>query len=532
MTKRFCCIIFLISIPKCYYLYTKDFREPSIEDRSTKKARFKEDEVVEAPPAGMYFKDKVLQNDRERAYSLAGSLDEFEVTDEDVLVYTNKSMPSIRFSDRVQTELSKQWKATVIVKLLGRPISYRNLCNRLESMWNFTQGFDVIDLENNYFIVKFRSGNDIDAVLTDLESSVDCITDNIQSIQAWIRLPGMPIHYYNKKVLRYIGQMVGRVLKIDYCTEAAERGKFARIAVELDLSKPLVSQFCLDGKVQFVEYECLPRICFNCGRFGHTKDHCPDIIIANIPPTVSSGIRVEPENVMPAAEVAKPENPNFGPWMIVGKRGKPTTAYGKKNYRISGNDNRKENHNGSRFQVLEKESIEDPADFEESPTLVENGIENIVSPPILSINNKPNAHHAKKVTNAPNKSANLAVSKAHENPPHKPDLQPINRFVVKTKDTTLNSMQHSVVSVTYNTDNCLNASKPSSSYIVSHTPKIAKPPDIIHSNNVENQFRSFDQSYSSQDLAMDSTMIEASSVSKNDESPKVEVMEGIAHYPI
>ena len=52
-----------------------------------------------------------------------------------------------------------------------------------------------------------------------------------------------------------IGQMVGRVFRIDYNTETTVRGKFARIAVEIPLDKPLVSQFVLDGKVQRVEYD-------------------------------------------------------------------------------------------------------------------------------------------------------------------------------------------------------------------------------------------------------------------------------------
>ncbi|XP_050233415.1 uncharacterized protein LOC126681903 [Mercurialis annua] len=177
----------------------------------------------------------------------------------------------------------------MVVKLLGRPIGYKTLCNRLDSMWSFTQGFDIINLENEFFLDKFNSGSDVETVITGgpwvvlghylsvqaWNPDFDCINGKIHSIHAWIRLPGMPIHYYNKKVLRYIGDVVGKVVKIDYCTEVVERGKFSRIAVELDLSKSLVSQFNLDGKVQFVEYECLPRIYFECGKFGHVKVRCP-----------------------------------------------------------------------------------------------------------------------------------------------------------------------------------------------------------------------------------------------------------------
>lgn len=51
----------------------------------------------------------------------------------------------------------------------------------------------------------------------------------------------MPLNYYHKRILRFFGQVIGNVLKIDYNTESASKGKFARIAVEINLNKLLVS---------------------------------------------------------------------------------------------------------------------------------------------------------------------------------------------------------------------------------------------------------------------------------------------------
>ena len=42
--------------------------------------------------------------------------------------------------------------------------------------------------------------------------------------------------------------------------------------MELNLKKPLVSQFLMDGRVQRVEYEDLPMICFQCGRYSHVSE--------------------------------------------------------------------------------------------------------------------------------------------------------------------------------------------------------------------------------------------------------------------
>ena len=64
---------------------------------------------------------------------------------------------------------------------------------------------------------------------------------------------------------------------VDYNTEEAQRGRFVRVAVEVNLSKPLISHFTIDGRVQRVEYEDLPLICFQCGKYGHTSDLCKGI---------------------------------------------------------------------------------------------------------------------------------------------------------------------------------------------------------------------------------------------------------------
>lgn len=72
----------------------------------------------------------------------------------------------------------------------------------------------------------------------------------------------MPLHYYHKKIIRLLGYVVGKIIKIDYNMELAIWGKFARIAVEVYFDRPLISQFLLNRKIQKVEYDSLPTICF------------------------------------------------------------------------------------------------------------------------------------------------------------------------------------------------------------------------------------------------------------------------------
>ncbi|XP_074314361.1 uncharacterized protein LOC141649574 [Silene latifolia] len=99
--------------------------------------------------------------------------------------------------------------------------------------------------------------------------------DSIKFLTAWVRIPNLPVEYFNETFLMKIGTRIGKVLRIDKNTAAAERGQFTRMSVEVDITKPLLSKFRLNGKVHCIQYEGLKMICFKCGILGHSTDSCP-----------------------------------------------------------------------------------------------------------------------------------------------------------------------------------------------------------------------------------------------------------------
>ncbi|XVF50259.1 hypothetical protein PTKIN_Ptkin04bG0081800 [Pterospermum kingtungense] len=50
--------------------------------------------------------------------------------------------------------------------------------------------------------------------------------------------------------------------------------KFARLCVELDITKPLLSRFMLRRRVRKIEYEGIYLVCFYYGTYGHRQDGC------------------------------------------------------------------------------------------------------------------------------------------------------------------------------------------------------------------------------------------------------------------
>lgn len=63
---------------------------------------------------------------------------------------------------------------------------------------------------------------------------------NVSTVALWVRLPELPIEYYDKEALTDIGRAIGSVLRVDSNTAREARGRYARICVQVDLGKPLI----------------------------------------------------------------------------------------------------------------------------------------------------------------------------------------------------------------------------------------------------------------------------------------------------
>lgn len=80
---------------------------------------------------------------------------------------------------------------------------------------------------------------------------------------------------YSTSLLKAIEGVIDLVAKIDQNIERRTRGQFAKLVVFVDLGKPLISKIRIYGRLQRIEYESLPLICFDCGRYGHNRKTCP-----------------------------------------------------------------------------------------------------------------------------------------------------------------------------------------------------------------------------------------------------------------
>ncbi|KAL4389891.1 hypothetical protein AHAS_Ahas03G0090400 [Arachis hypogaea] len=307
---------------------------------------------------------------------------------------TLKRMPdglyNLIIGERVKRELCNEWWETLIVKLIGRRITLAVMKRRLETMWAKRGSLEVIDLGNEYFLVKFFNGEDLDYALTEgpwkifdhyltvrlWKPEFDPMKASIDNIAAWVRLPGLPIEYYNRTILEKIGNIIGRTLKVDSNTAEVSREKFARICVEVDLEKPLTTNYMINGVKYAVEYEGVHLVCFACGRVGHDKGVCPESKTKKDGTENGGGpAGAEEEGEGTLGNIVKnkgkgvilEEEGQYGPWMLVQRqtRGRKSVKIGENGSSGSGAPGQGVGAgragNISRFAVLQSEEI-DPKD--------------------------------------------------------------------------------------------------------------------------------------------------------------------------
>ncbi|KAJ4832480.1 hypothetical protein Tsubulata_000022 [Turnera subulata] len=108
----------------------------------------------------------------------------------------------------------------------------------------------------------------------------------------WVRLPGLPLMYYDDDLLATFAQRIGKPVKIDSNTSLASRELYARMCVEIDLTQPLVPLVTIRDEVSM----CNMRTFMS---FGMVSD------IVDVP-------RVSPPS--------QPKQPaTFGEWMVVAR---------------------------------------------------------------------------------------------------------------------------------------------------------------------------------------------------------------------
>lgn len=175
-----------------------------------------------------------------------------------------------------------------MVSVMGKRVGFKIMETTLNRAWAMTAPIKIIDMPQGFFLVMFNAETDYKRALFEgpwrvadhyilVQRWRPCFMATarvVRKVAVWIRVPGRPIELYNDQFLWRLGSNQGVMLKIDRVTSLHCRGQFARICVELDLTKPLESKVVARGQILQLEYEGLHTICFKCGLYGHLASEC------------------------------------------------------------------------------------------------------------------------------------------------------------------------------------------------------------------------------------------------------------------
>nr|POF11393.1 uncharacterized protein CFP56_55877 [Quercus suber] len=200
-----------------------------------------------------------------------------------------KGLVGVKFSKEFKQHIRRPWARALIVKVYGRAAGFSFLQSKLLSLWKPAGRLDCVDLGHGFFLMRLSLKEDFEIflrkepwffgdhflALRPWELNFKPALANVSSIVVWIRLNELPIKYYNVDALQHIGRAISNVLKVDTFTATETRGRFARLCMQIDVEKPLVTIVMIGNLEQTVSYEGIQKLCFGCDRMGCRKENWP-----------------------------------------------------------------------------------------------------------------------------------------------------------------------------------------------------------------------------------------------------------------
>lgn len=102
--------------------------------------------------------------------------------------------------------------------------------------------------------------------------------EDMNSLPCWIQIHGLPPDCWNAHVLSLITTCIGTPVHMDMLTYERKRVKYARVLVEVDITKTKVYEIDIKLPIGVVsmrfEYEREFKICEHCKNLGHEKSSC------------------------------------------------------------------------------------------------------------------------------------------------------------------------------------------------------------------------------------------------------------------
>ncbi|XP_057803039.1 uncharacterized protein LOC131018331 [Salvia miltiorrhiza] len=149
----------------------------------------------------------------------------------------------------------------LLLKKGEKPKTAMMIKDELQKLWGINSSWKIIPLGKGYYTLLFDNAEDklrakaqvIWEVsgghlrLREWVKNFDPFKEHSSLANVWVRIHYLPIEYWNVEVLTGVARYVGHPLRVDGTSAKRDFGQFARILIEIDMSKPLPNTLLVDG---------------------------------------------------------------------------------------------------------------------------------------------------------------------------------------------------------------------------------------------------------------------------------------------
>ena len=187
-------------------------------------------------------------------------------------------------------------KPTLAAKFYTRRvINVEAIARTFKPLWQTRKSFSIQDVGDNMALIEFEEAADLERVLLGepwsynkyliafhrLSNEIAVEDLPFHQVDFWVQLHNLPVLNMKRRVAIAMGGYIGEVLPTPIQEEEAGNGKYMKVRVRVDITKPLCRGRKIglgngtEGWVSF-QYERLPNFCYWCGIPTHGDRDCEE----------------------------------------------------------------------------------------------------------------------------------------------------------------------------------------------------------------------------------------------------------------
>ncbi|XP_021765923.1 uncharacterized protein LOC110730426 [Chenopodium quinoa] len=238
------------------------------------------------------------------------------------VVQNGKQVAKIKESELM--EGNRKWSNALVFYVVSHYPTIVVVHRFIVQQWCDVQKPEIFWHDDGYFIINCCSISYKDtilcsgpqmfmgkpAIIKPWSPKFDFGAEILRTILLWVKFPNIPLNCWGPETLSRIGSLLGVPIFSDECTTRKLRVSFARVLIEIDVTKPLPKSMFVESPLKAilelkVVYEWTPPFCSKCNKVGHDCS----VKVSSAPKHSVTAAPKQPVNVAPKVQqvwVAKP----------------------------------------------------------------------------------------------------------------------------------------------------------------------------------------------------------------------------------